>query len=81
MSEDFIKWLNSNKVGDLKNKIMARPNKSVVDFLRAHLSEIQNPNSDDDIEIIFERARLLEEELIEDAFYDGYQDAVTPSKK
>jgi hypothetical protein len=72
MSEDFIKWLNSNKVGNL-----TRPNKSVVDFLRAHLSEIQNPNSDDDIEIIFERARLLEEELIDDAFNDGYQDAVT----
>ena len=67
-----MNWLNSNKVGDLK-----RPNKSVVDFLRAHLSEIQNPNSDDDIEIIFERARLLEEELIDDAFNDGYQDAVT----
>ena len=77
MSVNFMNWLNSNEVGNLKNKIMQRPNKSVVDFLRAHLSEIQNPNSDDDIEMIFERAKLLEEELINDAFDDGYQDAVT----
>lgn len=75
MSKNFMNWLNSNKVRNLK-----RPNKSVVDFFIAHLSEFQNPYNND-IEMILFKARLLEKELIEDAFYDKFQDAVTPLKK